>query len=355
MGLITKIVKVKWSPSNKKHYESLGYVWTKKGDEFEVNVDELSKGSNIEIKCICDSCGKELVWKYCIYNNYVKENGETFCHNCAIKTQGIPNSLKTRLNNSKSIAQYFIETYGENALKLYWDYDKNSVDPFDISYKSHKKVWIKCQEKDYHGSYEIACNHIYEGKRCPYCSGKKIHELDSLKQYIVDRYEKDFFNKIWSYKNTINPISIAPYSKTKCWWNCPDGKHEPFERSCDASTNYNYRCPECSKEELKGDTSPLWNPNKSQLEREQSRKISGYRSWRQEVYERDNYTCQCCGDNKGGNLNAHHLNGYNWDKEHRTDIDNEITLCEKCHKEFHDLYGRGNNTKEQFKEFLKKH
>ena len=45
--LITKTVKVKWNPKTRKHYESLGYEYTKIGDEFEVKVDDLTKGSNI--------------------------------------------------------------------------------------------------------------------------------------------------------------------------------------------------------------------------------------------------------------------------------------------------------------------
>ena len=101
-----------------------------------------------------------------------------------------------------------------------------------------------------------------------------------------------------------------------------------------------------------GENSPNWNPNITDEEREKGRNIQGLPQWRNEVYERDNYACQCCGDNKGGNLNAHHINGYNWCKEGRTDVNNGICLCEECHKEYHKIYGKGNNTWQQFREFL---
>lgn len=97
---------------------------------------------------------------------------------------------------------------------------------------------------------------------------------------------------------------------------------------------------------------PRYNPNITDEEREIGRNIKGLLEWRNEVYERDNYTCQCCGDSKGGNLNAHHINAYNWDKEHRVDINNGICICSECHKEFHSIYGKGNNTWQQFREFL---
>ena len=51
-------------------------------------------------------------------------------------------------------------------------------------------------------------------------------------------------------------------------------------------------------------------------------------------------------------LEVHHLDGYDWCVEKRTDDTNGITLCETCHKNFHSLYGRGNNTKEQFEEWF---
>lgn len=60
-----------------------------------------------------------------------------------------------------------------------------------------------------------------------------------------------------------------------------------------------------------------------------------YKEWRAKVFERDNYTCQQCGDNKGGNLNAHHIKEYAKYKELRHDVNNGITLCKHCHKKVH--------------------
>lgn len=57
-----------------------------------------------------------------------------------------------------------------------------------------------------------------------------------------------------------------------------------------------------------------------------------YREWRRKVYERDNYTCQDCGDNRGNNLNADHIRPFSKCPESRFDVNNGRTLCVPCHK-----------------------
>ena len=99
------------------------------------------------------------------------------------------------------------------------------------------------------------------------------------------------------------------------------------------------------------ENNPAWNPEKTDEERLIDRKYREYKEWRVLVYKRDDYTCQVCKDDTGGNLVAHHLNGYNWDKEARTDVNNGVTLCEPCHKEFHSIYGYGDNDLFQFSQF----
>lgn len=107
-------------------------------------------------------------------------------------------------------------------------------------------------------------------------------------------------------------------------------------------------------ENIVGENHPCYDNSISQEEREKGRNFEGYIYWRRQVYIRDNYTCIVCGYKKGGNIEAHHLDGYNWAKDKRTDINNGVTLCEKCHVEFHRIYGNGNNTKEQFDKYIVK-
>lgn len=101
-----------------------------------------------------------------------------------------------------------------------------------------------------------------------------------------------------------------------------------------------------------GENAHCYNHQKPLEERIVERKYVDYYKWRKQVYERDNYTCQCCGDSKGGNLVAHHILNYTEHKELRTDVNNGITLCNKCHKEFHDTYGYKNNNEEQLNKFI---
>jgi hypothetical protein len=76
-----------------------------------------------------------------------------------------------------------------------------------------------------------------------------------------------------------------------------------------------------------------------------------FRLWREAVFARDNWTCQKY-HIKGGKLHPHHIQNFSDYPEFRFAIDNGITLSRDAHKEFHKIYGRKNNTKEQIIEFL---
>jgi len=68
-------------------------------------------------------------------------------------------------------------------------------------------------------------------------------------------------------------------------------------------------------------------------------------------FERDDYTCLACKE-RGGELNAHHLNNYSEFVNERFDLYNLVTLCYHCHTDFHKKFGN-KCKKENFYEYLK--
>ena len=99
-----------------------------------------------------------------------------------------------------------------------------------------------------------------------------------------------------------------------------------------------------------------WNPNITQEERESSRCRSkafpGIIRWRVKILRRDGYRCVICGGDKNKKLVVHHKEAWGSNKVVRPDIDNGVTSCERCHIEFHQKYGYGNNTVVQWDEFV---
>jgi hypothetical protein len=85
---------------------------------------------------------------------------------------------------------------------------------------------------------------------------------------------------------------------------------------------------------------------------EKIRKCDQYREWHTQCFERDNYTCQKCGDYTSRNLNVHHIKEFmEILKENNIitlqeaqkckglwDINNGITVCIDCHTKITRLY-----------------
>lgn len=220
---------------------------------------------------------------------------------------------------------------------------KNNTD-YKLISKEYKNAYAKLELKcTIHGNFKISWNKLYQGEGCSKCANNKKYTLEQIK-YLVSTIN-DNIEIISEEYNGMNE-----YLTCKCKIDDYVWKTTPHN-----ILSNNNGCPECKRKKFLGENNHNYNPYLTKEERELKRNYIGedsYNSWRKSVYKRDNYTCQCCGNIKNGDFNAHHLNGWNWDKEHRVDVNNGITLCEECHKEFHNLYGYGNNTKYQFEEFL---
>lgn len=173
------------------------------------------------------------------------------------------------------------------------------------------------------------------------------YKTESTRKRCTDDLTGNVYGKI-TVLNVIYREGLPP--KWKCVCECGN----EFETNGGTLKNGCGMCPKCWAEHNTGENNPSWNPNLTEEDRERNRTTAegSQERWRGEVFERDNYTCHCCGK-RGGRLNAHHLNGYHWFKEGRFDVNNGVTLCTDCHKEFHSTYGIKNNTKEQYEEFYK--
>lgn len=110
------------------------------------------------------------------------------------------------------------------------------------------------------------------------------------------------------------------------------------------------RCKKCFIERNSGTNHWKYNPNLTDEDRADRRALLKNQEWRKKVYKRDDYTCHLC-EQRGVKLNAHHLMAYHKYKKLRFDVNNGITLCSTCHRDFHKEYGNRNNTKDQFEEY----
>lgn len=101
-----------------------------------------------------------------------------------------------------------------------------------------------------------------------------------------------------------------------------------------------------------GAANPNWRDDLTPEERLSRRDMAAQAKWRTQVYQRDRFACVKCGDATGKNLNAHHVESHDRNRELRWKVENGATLCEICHLTFHKRFGFGRNTAAQFAQFL---
>lgn len=276
----------------------------------------LMKGDNnpnySRVQYFCDGCKREIV----VLPRKIENQKYIFCSNeCYVKNIG---NLVVGYDN------YVDENHRRcsccNEVKELTEFykDKNSYD----------RKCKKCKYKESSKRYSHVCSvcgsdFTSEKRRVKFCS-KKCANNGKLNRKVT---ECDYCGKIIDRPASQYNGKESVYCSREC-------QHKGW------SILYS------------GENSPLYNHNKPIEERLIERKYIDYYEWRKQVYQKDNYTCQCCGDDRGGNLVAHHILNYSEHIQLRTEIPNGITLCKTCHKSFHDTYGYRNNNKEQIEEFL---
>lgn len=80
--LISETAMVKWNAKNVKYYTDKGYTYTKKGDNFEVKIEDLSPYSTAIVEVLCDYCLEEGIQTIILkpYSRYVQNNLNSIIH-----------------------------------------------------------------------------------------------------------------------------------------------------------------------------------------------------------------------------------------------------------------------------------
>lgn len=212
-------------------------------------------------------------------------------------------------------------------------------------YESAKFCSVECKGK-YASEHRTGVNgaNYKNGNRtrveisCDYCGEKTLKE-----QQFIDRFEKNFCNRkcqaayYRAHSDEVSGENSPRYTQVevRCAW-C--GKRFNTYKCLESESRF------CSKmcrndwqsDMMKGENHYNWKGGKT-AKRQLDMVSREYRAWRTAVFERDSYTCQMCGDDKGGNLNAHHIKPYKDYPEIRHDVANGITLCKQCHINVHSI------------------
>jgi 5-methylcytosine-specific restriction endonuclease McrA len=90
------------------------------------------------------------------------------------------------------------------------------------------------------------------------------------------------------------------------------------------------RCKSCEIKRRKGPGNSNWKGGITP-ENKRLRASQAYKDWRTDVFQRDNYTCVWCGQ-RGGQLNADHIQPFSTHPHLRFEVSNGRTLCVPCHQ-----------------------
>ena len=208
------------------------YIGSYKRDEVTIDGKNKNKKMNY-VRVKCPYCGREYD---IILHSFITGN-KSKCKFCCNEYE-------------KSFA-YHIQVELQESLNKYWDWNKNTLNPYHINKCSDKKIWIKCIEKDYHKDYETTCYKFTIGNRCSYCSSRKTHPKDSFAQWGIDNFGNDFLEKYWSDKNTLNPWKVSQQCNKKAWFKCNKIHYHDDYYTLISDFYSGKRCGYCGKNNFK--------------------------------------------------------------------------------------------------------
>ena len=224
---------------NRYKNKSYKYV-VLRGSKITVKVEDLPLKSKVKVICICDSCGKSCEISYSNYNKNKRSGEKTFCKKCKSgryysfeqwakdnsvdiqKYWGIKNKSNPSEVAYKSHKKYWFKCqkidyhneyltsvcsfvtgsrcpYCNNKrihfkdslgflypeISKFWS-NKNTKSIYEISYKSGKFYWWKCENEKHEDYKRRASGSFRRSYRCPRCAMERTESLlqEKVRTYI---------------------------------------------------------------------------------------------------------------------------------------------------------------------------
>jgi len=149
-----------------------------------------------------------------------------------------------------------------------WDFDKNDelgLDVYKATYGGNKKVWWKCLNCK--SSYDMKTYNKVNDRECPYCSGRKVNDTNSLASIEPELLKE------WNYsKNKFSPQTVFWKGSKIVAWRCSTCKSLYDMKVRDRTVQGN-NCPYCagvrvnhtnSLASLMPDLASEWHPTKNE-------------------------------------------------------------------------------------------
>lgn len=353
--LISKFVKTKWNNRTKKYYIKLGYAFTKMFDEFEVKIEDLLNGSNVEVKVLCDYCKKEIIDM--TWEEYQRQ---------------------TNISQRKSIA--LIENHCCNTCRKEIEYEFIKQEFLKKDYILISQEFIKSSSPlkyicPMHPNkiQQISYNRFSNGQGCFDCGRKDIHDKLRLDfNFIKNRFkDMNYLLLETKYINNETPMKYICLKHISEGVKTVKFKHILFTNS---------GCRTCGYEKNSGENNAYWKGGVSTVSNYLRKKII---SWKKDSMANCNYKCVITGNKFDA---IHHLYGFDliieelfkitefpiyqiigeYTNIQLKELENKcvelhnkyslgVCLAKNVHDLFHSIYGRGQNTPEQFEEFKQRY
>jgi len=154
------------------------------------------------------------------------------------KGHGCPYCTNQKPTESNNLAVRYPDLVSE------WHYPLNELKPEDFLPNSSRKVWWKCKDPT-HLPWEAVIYSRTAGNNCPYCSGRKVCDSNSLATLDPE------IAKEWhlSLNGDKTPNDFTVSSSFYAWWQCLKNKDHSWYSKIANRHVFRGKCPHCRKED----------------------------------------------------------------------------------------------------------